>query len=504
MTPPSSSPQLSKWIFLATDAVLVVAAWLIADRADQPLSNTAIFAIVACVIAGAVVAIIPMLAHYEREKNEALDERQRALEALAQTVANSAEQISAVVGGLHQITELTHKNLRHAEQLPHKLQDKIAEFQAQLANADDTEKEELEQELTALRTSESERLESISDKIARSTAELAKLEASAQKNATAAHEGLLKAQAQASAMLDEKLRATVATLDTRLHTLVAAMRVAAAPAPIATDEASNAIPFPNPPLANHAPAPVEASATVSPIPESAKADGTSHPPKRPRKPRRDEPAAETSVGSEISSTHTASGLSAEEPPPAKLLEITPVAPDSKAPYSAENSAATAGTTSPLPRAEVAVTAANPKLARKRTEKKSDNGAEVVLNFELPPASMSAAAHSPAPASVSEFTQISPEEAAPVVAVAADGATRLIVTAYIGIGNRLFIRGEGPGLSWEKGVPLQFVSIGKWRWETADANAPVKFKLYKNDDLECTILGAKTLAPGHQQELAATF
>src|SRR5262249_55419444 len=86
----------------------------------------------------------------------------------------------------------------------------------------------------------------------------------------------------------------------------------------------------------------------------------------------------------------------------------------------------------------------------------------------------------------------------------DGATRLLVTAYIGIGNRLFIRGSGPGLSWEKGVPLQFVSIGKWRWETNDASAPVQFKLYKNDDIECSTLGSQSLDPGHQQELMAAF
>jgi hypothetical protein len=86
----------------------------------------------------------------------------------------------------------------------------------------------------------------------------------------------------------------------------------------------------------------------------------------------------------------------------------------------------------------------------------------------------------------------------------DGATRLLVTAYIGIGNRLFIRGEGPGLGWDKGVPLQFVSIGKWRWETTEANGPIQFKLYKNDAIECSALGAQTLEPGHQQEVTAAF
>ncbi|MBM3855996.1 MAG: hypothetical protein FJ399_23050 [Verrucomicrobia bacterium] len=86
----------------------------------------------------------------------------------------------------------------------------------------------------------------------------------------------------------------------------------------------------------------------------------------------------------------------------------------------------------------------------------------------------------------------------------DGATRLLATAYIGIGNRLFIRGEGPGLSWDKGVPLQFVSIGKWRWETNEATGPVRYKLYKNDEQECAALGEHAIEPGHLQEVTAPF
>jgi hypothetical protein len=104
---------------------------------------------------------------------------------------------------------------------------------------------------------------------------------------------------------------------------------------------------------------------------------------------------------------------------------------------------------------------------------------------------------------SDFSQVAPDEASEP-AMAADGATRLLVTAYIGIGNRLFIRGDGPGLDWDKGVPLQFVSIGKWSWETAEATAPVSFKLYKNDELECSAVGLRRLDPGRQQEINATF
>ena len=93
---------------------------------------------------------------------------------------------------------------------------------------------------------------------------------------------------------------------------------------------------------------------------------------------------------------------------------------------------------------------------------------------------------------------------PETSVTSDGFTRLVATAYIGIGNKLFIRGEGPGLSWEKGVPLQFVSIGKWRWETPYATSRITAKLYKNDQIECQGLGALTLEPGLQHEVNAGF
>ena len=97
----------------------------------------------------------------------------------------------------------------------------------------------------------------------------------------------------------------------------------------------------------------------------------------------------------------------------------------------------------------------------------------------------------------------PEEGRPASAPSADGLTRLTVVSYIGIGNKLYLRGEGPGLSWDKGVPLQFVSIGRWRWETGDATAPVTCKVYKNDKIEAP-LGPLTLAPGTELEVTAAF
>lgn len=181
MTPSDQTPKLPTWIFIVTDLALLGGAGLIAWRSPRPFTDGTTFSIVLCLISGAIAGLVPIVAHYERVKNETLDDRQRALEALSRTISSSAEQISIAATGLHAIAELSLKNLRHAEHLPQKLQEKIAEFQAALAASNDTEKEELEKELVALRTTESERLESVSDKISKSAADWTKLEAASQK-----------------------------------------------------------------------------------------------------------------------------------------------------------------------------------------------------------------------------------------------------------------------------------------------------------------------------------
>jgi hypothetical protein len=83
------------------------------------------------------------------------------------------------------------------------------------------------------------------------------------------------------------------------------------------------------------------------------------------------------------------------------------------------------------------------------------------------------------------------------------STSLIATAYIGIGNKLFLRGDGPGLSWEEGVPMQFLSIGKWGWSTLGVEAPVTCRIYKNDD-EPAIDGDILLNPAELKEISPRF
>ncbi len=137
------------------------------------------------------------------------------------------------------------------------------------------------------------------------------------------------------------------------------------------------------------------------------------------------------------------------------------------------------------------------------EPEDEEQTEAVETTEPEPSAVSAASAASAPADLALDLESAPAIAAEP-ALTNDGYTRLIATAYIGIGNKLFIRGDGPGLRRDKGVPLQFVSIGKWRWESAELLFPVKARLYKNDQAECLALGEITLEPGHHHEVTATF
>jgi hypothetical protein len=220
-------------------------------------------------------------------------------------------------------------------------------------------------------------------------------------------------------------------------------------------------PFIAPPAPEANPAPSE-SAASAPVEQLADPAGTAPPAPRKRAPRKSAAVAEPAP--------TAEPTAAAEPAPVEQRADPAPVPEA-APAPAEPEARPAAE----PVAEARPRPAEPEL--------------------LPPEVILEAAVIDEPAAAPEI---------PEPAVSADGATRLIVTAYIGIGNRLFIRGDGPGLAWDKGVPLTFVSIGKWRWETNDATKTTAFRLFKNDTVECTALGEQRIEPGAQGEFTASF
>lgn len=418
----ADAPRLPKLPFILGDLALLLLAAFIADRHPHPLSPLPLLIITACVVAGVVASMIPFLVNYARDQEEAATSLRQELGEQFKRLMVASEHLQHSTVQLKSIEEIATKNLQSAEKLPYRLQEKIAEFNQQLAETENEEQEALTQELAALRAAESERLAAVADKIVRATAEWTKLEAD------------LRKQLAEAAQLEPKLAGTLAAIEARIAALAAAAapppaeRISPAPIPIA-------IPVPMPP--DVAPPPVAADpmsppvaeaapaaepATVAVAPESAAApEIAAKPPRKPRAPRKPK---------------------VEEPAPAAAAPAAP--------------------------AELI--------------------AEPVTDEAAPP---------------ENFSQVPAEEARPAATPAADGLTRLTVVSYIGIGNKLYLRGDGPGLSWDKGVPLQFISIGRWRWETGDATAPVACKIYKNDKLEAPG-GPINLAPGTEQEVTAAF
>ena len=63
-------------------------------------------------------------------------------------------------------------------------------------------------------------------------------------------------------------------------------------------------------------------------------------------------------------------------------------------------------------------------------------------------------------------------------------TTITAKIDVGFGNSLSIRGEGAGLSWEKGEPLLCVDGSTWVWSRPAASEPVTFKLLLNDQVWC--------------------
>lgn len=533
-----AKPALPAWIFIVTDLALIGAGAVIALRAEEPLTVGSVIAIVACVSLGAIAGLIPLVASYERQKNEILDARQRVLEGMAQTLAASAEQISIATGSLHQINEAAQRNLQQAAQLPQKLQDKVTQLQDQIA---------------AIRLGDTDKLETAATRLARAAAELAKHEAAANEQAAGSQAALAKLSEGADAIVRAQgaavaaLEAKLAEIDARLkaagprnRATAAAPATTAPVAPVDTPPAVEAIKEPAPeaaqPPAAPATAPTGSTTVTETNPEAVEAVAAAAEtipslppevpvaaaPKRPRKPRQKEtpvvPApAEPTPAEEPATIDTAS--------PAPV--VAPVSLDTTAAPAPAAPEPTSAPAAPAPEAQTEsappVTAADPAAAPTATPTASVEPPTLISPADAPapePAGIAPVASEPSPRKrAPRKAQPDPEPSLDLPledaggaavpgsierTISSDGATRLIATSYIGIGNRLFIRGEGAGLSWDRGAPLQFVSIGKWRWETNEAVAPVRFKLLKNDEQECTALGEKTLEPGHLHELSAQF
>lgn len=109
-----------------------------------------------------------------------------------------------------------------------------------------------------------------------------------------------------------------------------------------------------------------------------------------------------------------------------------------------------------------------------------------------------------PAGTSPARTAAVRTASVLTSPAATGAalTTIDVKRDVGFGNAVFMRGQGAGLTWERGLPLVCVDAQTWRW-SGMAKDPITFKLLINDKI-WSAGNDLTIAPGQKIEVAPEF
>lgn len=107
----------------------------------------------------------------------------------------------------------------------------------------------------------------------------------------------------------------------------------------------------------------------------------------------------------------------------------------------------------------------------------------------------------------ETTASEPEEQAeepgpPVISEHAEAAS-VTASILIGIGDKIFVRGSGNGLSQDAGTEMDFVNIGSYRWSHEGISTPMTVEFYLNDEIP-SLEGPITLRPGEHIEISPDF
>lgn len=93
---------------------------------------------------------------------------------------------------------------------------------------------------------------------------------------------------------------------------------------------------------------------------------------------------------------------------------------------------------------------------------------------------------------------------PAPKVKSTAVTTTIVAAIdVGFGNNLTLRGEGPGLSWDVGIPLECTADDRWTITLPETTHPIICKFLIND-LTWSAGEDYTVLPGSSVVLSPAF
>ena len=81
--------------------------------------------------------------------------------------------------------------------------------------------------------------------------------------------------------------------------------------------------------------------------------------------------------------------------------------------------------------------------------------------------------------------------------------RVSMQIDVGFGNHLYLRGEGPGLTWDHGIAMDCTGAGLWTASVKNAKVPVTFKLLVND-VSWSTGNDYVVAPGQSITVTPSF
>lgn len=111
---------------------------------------------------------------------------------------------------------------------------------------------------------------------------------------------------------------------------------------------------------------------------------------------------------------------------------------------------------------------------------------------------------PAPAPTAKAVKVTKVAKAPAPKIKSAPVTTTIVAAInVGFGNSLTLRGEGPGLSWETGAPLECSADDRWTITLPETTHPIICKFLIND-LVWSAGEDYTVLPGSSVVLSPSF
>ncbi|RME68900.1 MAG: hypothetical protein D6781_09845 [Verrucomicrobia bacterium] len=440
---PTLPKPIPRWPFYLGDAAFLILAFATITLAGSPPSLGHIAVATLCTIIGIALLLIPFLLEYDARARFAEAQARDHAEAQLRRLAQIGDQLTNVLSRSQSTEEQIGQALGNLDEIIEKLgnlTDDLGQFISRLSTSEDDP--ESESPLSAAIAQNEKRLAALEKTLGNIASTLSASRADNTVTPTALSAALAP------------IREQLAGLDARLGKLPATMREPGrSPLKAETGKPS---------------APKEDTAKTKASPRRKKA------PQSPQQTPADAPRTEPTDEQDAKASTAAAATPAGQP--------TPV--NSSAKPSQPSASQPTGGTKPADVPAEPPSTSSPSDARPPSSTESPPPASPPAKKAAKPSGSSRTApRKVQPDNVLELPLDGPDEANTGRKARRESgpATSLVATAYIGIGNKLFLRGEGPGLSWEKGVPMQFLAIGKWGWTSTEADGPVVCRIYRNDE-----------------------